>query len=153
MLFVIIIFNNVHTNDIFSEDKSDSHFIENNSLNKDKNSNQSLLNAQPNNYKHYYLYIDTGGLSIPIGFFALEKNMFNNVIYDKENNSITLILNPSIFNHSNLVIQIPRSVMDSKTPENKDRNFTVLVDGKPSKFSEITPEKQTKNNLSTSTPY
>ncbi len=65
------------------------------------------------------------------------------------------MLNPLIFNFSSLVIQIPRDILDSKTPENKDSNFTVLIDGKPSKFSEITPvnekEKEGQKNSNSST--
>ncbi len=47
----------------------------------------------------------------------------------------------------NLFIQIPRSILDSKTPDNKDNRFEVLVDDKPSNFVEITPTNN--SNLTT----
>ena len=87
-------------------------------------------------------------LFVPINFFTEEKNILNNVIYEKDRKSLILILNPLNLNNNSIVIQIPRSILDSKTPDNKDNRFEVLVDDKPSKFSEITP-----TNDSNSTAY
>ena len=80
---------------------------------------------------------------IPINFFSNNKNLLNNIIYEKDKNQLTLILNQPSFNENSLILQIPRDILDSKTQDNKDNNFTVLVNDKPSKYLEI-------NNKSTS---
>ena len=61
----------------------------------------------------------------------------------KDKNQLTFILNQPSFNENSLILQIPRDILDSKTQDNKDNNFTVLVNDKPSKYLEI-------NNKSTS---
>ena len=79
----------------------------------------------------------------PINFFSNNKNLLNNIIYEKDKNQLTFILNQPSFNENSLILQIPRDILDSKTRDNKDNNFTVLVNDKPSKYLEI-------NNKSTS---
>ena len=48
-----------------------------------------------------------------------------------------MILNKPSFNENSLILQIPRDILDSKTQDNKDNNFTVLINNKPSKYLEI----------------
>ena len=86
-----------------------------------------------NKITYLTLYIEGGYLTD----INLRQNSFK-----RENKTIELFLNP--FNiDGNLLIQIPRDILDSKTQDNKDNNFTVLVNDKPSKYLEI-------NNKSTS---
>ena len=84
-----------------------------------------------NKITYLTLYIEGGYLT--------DINLRQNPL---ENKTLELFLNP--FNiDGNLLIQIPRDILDSKTQDNKDNNFTVLVNDKPSKYLEI-------NNKSTS---
>ena len=67
----------------------------------------------------------------------LNKNSVNNKTFE-------LFIDPFDIN-GNLIVQIPRSIIDSKTPANQDNRFEVLVDDKPSKFSEITHTNDSDN--------
>ena len=82
---------------------------------------------------------------VPVNFLTPEDNILNNIIYDDDQNALFILLNPLPSNETNLLIQIPRYILDSKTPENKDNNFTVLIDDKPSKYTEITSKNESGN--------
>ncbi len=91
-----------------------------------------------------FFYLKYNNVSIPISFVT-EKNSLNNIIYIKDKKLI-LLLNPPINSNNNLVIQIPRNILDSKTTDNKDSNFTVLINNEAAKFSEITDKKFANNS-------
>ncbi|MEJ7641552.1 MAG: hypothetical protein WKF36_05080 [Candidatus Nitrosocosmicus sp.] len=150
ILLIIPVINNVNANNIFSQNPSNTSFNDNSPSKEFRELNPSPANPQLNYSDRNFFYLKSGDLSIPINFFASEKNIVNNAIYDTDKNALTLMLNPLVFNYSTLVIQIPREILDSKTPENKDSNFTVLADGKPSKFSEIQPKEESETNSNSS---
>ncbi|MDP8907506.1 MAG: hypothetical protein M3M88_08295, partial [Thermoproteota archaeon] len=87
-----------------------------------------------------------------IKFNIIGGNLRNiNLLEEKPNKNKTLELMILPFSRDgNIVIQIPREILDSKTPGNKDSNFTVLADGKPSKFSEIQPKEESERNSNSS---
>ncbi|HEY6536008.1 MAG TPA: hypothetical protein VIY08_09490, partial [Candidatus Nitrosocosmicus sp.] len=91
-----------------------------------------------------FFYLKYNHVFIPINFVT-EKNTLNNIIYIKDKKLI-LLLNPLIDNNNNLVIQIPRNILDSKTADNKDSNFTVLINNEATKFSELTDKKPLNNS-------
>jgi hypothetical protein len=96
------------------------------------------------NTKNKFFYLKTNNMLIPLNFFASYENLINNVVYEKEKNTLLLILNPINSNNNingSITIQLPRSVIDSKTQDNKDNNFTVLLDNKPSKYLELDDKK------------
>ena len=151
LIFLIIpIINNVNANNIFSQNPSNPSFNDNNSSKEFRTLNWSPSNTPLNYSERNFFYLKSGDLSIPISFFASEKNVINNAIYDTDKNALLVTLNPLVFNYSSLVIQIPREILDSKTTENKDSNFTVLADGKPSKFSEIQHKEESEKNSNSS---
>ena len=151
LIFLIVpIINNINANSIFSQNPSNPSFNDNNSSKEFRDPNPSPANPQLNYSERNFFYLKSGDLSIPINFFASEKNIVNNAIYDKDKNALFVLLNPLVFNYSSLFIQIPREILDSKTLENKDSNFTVLADGKPSKFSEIQPKEESERNSNSS---
>jgi len=140
--FILIIITSF-INNSFSENQSKSSLNNdnnNNKINQDSNSTQILSNSK---IKGNFFYIKDNELFIPINFFSNNKNILNNIIYEKDKNQMTMILNQPSFNENSLILQIPRDILDSKTQDNKDNNFTVLVNDKPSKYLEI-------NNKSTS---
>jgi hypothetical protein len=138
VFFVLIIFINLNINNSFPDDLSKSN-LNSNKLNQTTITNQSSTNSKLYELNNNFFYLKTNGLSVPINFFTEEKNILNNVIYEKDRKSLILILNPLNLNNNSIIIQIPRSILDSKTSDNKDNRFEVLVDDKPSKFLEITP--------------
>ncbi|MGN6350397.1 MAG: hypothetical protein ACTHL3_02920, partial [Candidatus Nitrosocosmicus sp.] len=75
--------------------------------------------------------------------FYIEGGHLKNVVlkqHTTKNRTLELFLNPVIINGS-IIIQIPRSIMDSKTHDNIDNNFTVSLDNKSSKYLEINSKK------------
>jgi hypothetical protein len=145
VFFVLIIFINLNLNnsfpDILSKLNSNS-----NKLNQNIITNQSFTNSNIYGLNNNFFYLKTKGLFVPINFFTEEKNILNNVIYEKDRNSLILILNPLNLDNNSIVIQIPRIILDSKTSDNKDSRFEVSVDDKPSKFSEITPTNDSNSS-------
>ena len=140
--FILIIITSF-INNSFSENQSKSSLNNdnnNNKINQDSNSTQILASSK---IKGNFFYIKDNDLFFPINFFSNNKNLLNNIIYEKDKNQLTFILNQPSFNENSLILQIPRDILDSKTRDNKDNNFTVLVNDKPSKYVEI-------NNNSTS---
>jgi hypothetical protein len=135
VLIIIISF----INNSFSENQLKIG-LNNSKINQDSSSTLILANSQ---LKGNFFFIKDNGFFIPINFFSNNKNMLNDIIYEKDKNHLTLILNQPSFNENSLILQIPRDILDSKTQDNKDNNFTVLVNDKPSKYIEI-------NNKSTS---
>ena len=134
--FILIIITSF-INNSFSENQSKislNNDNNNNKINQDSNSTQILANSK---IKGNFFYIKDNDLFIPINFFSNNKNLLNNIIYEKDKNQLTLILNQPSFNENSLILQIPRDILDSKTQDNKDNNFTVLVNDKPSKYLEI----------------
>ncbi|MGN6346726.1 MAG: hypothetical protein ACTHME_03385, partial [Candidatus Nitrosocosmicus sp.] len=136
VFFLVIIISNFNEITIFSEIKSSS----------DVNSIKSNLNINKNqsfdyNFSSNFFYLKSNNTFIPLIFLANHENIINNVLYEKDKSSLLLILNPiNSFNNS-IIIQIPRSIMDSKTHDNTDNNFTVSLDNKSSKYLEINSKK------------
>ncbi|HEX5519963.1 MAG TPA: hypothetical protein VFX18_05940, partial [Candidatus Nitrosocosmicus sp.] len=121
---------------IFSEIKSSS----------DVNSIKSNLNISKNqssdlNLSSNFFYLKSNNTFIPLIFLANHENIINNVLFEKDKSSLLLILNPINSVNNSIIIQIPRSIMDSKTHDNTDNNFTVSLDNKSSKYLEISNKK------------
>ena len=129
VLIIIISF----INNSFSENQLKIG-LNNSKINQDSSSTLILANSQ---LKGNFFFIKDNGFFIPINFFSNNKNLLNNIIYEKDKNHLTLILNQPSFNENSLILQIPREILDSKTQDNKDNNFTVLVNDKPSEYIEI----------------
>ena len=143
---LLIIFINISIKNSFSDNSSKSHL---NGVETKQNSitNQSFTHSNLQNLKGNFFYLKNNKLFVPINFYSEEKSILNNAIYVKEKNSIILILNPIKPNNNTIIVQIPRSILDSKTQSNKDNKFTVLIDDKPSKFLEITPKNESDKKL------
>jgi hypothetical protein len=118
------------------------------SLNKEINNTASLL---------YQLKI--GNALYPVGISSNGRQL-NNLLYDTEEKSILLIMAPptnnNTSNNGTLVVDIPRVILDSQL-NNKDQNFTVTIDGHPTKFVENTKKiisgiksNSTKDNTTSS---
>lgn len=69
----------------------------------------------------------------------------NNILYDIDQRSIILVLNPGQSKLDSLVIDLPRNIIDSRIDE-RDKNFTVLVNNQPAKYQEIIDKN--KSNIS-----
>jgi hypothetical protein len=75
--------------------------------------------------------------------FYIEGGNLKDVVlkqYTTKNKTLELFVNPFIINGS-LIIQIPRSIIDSKNHDNTDNNFTVSLGNKSSKYLEIDNKK------------
>ena len=141
IFILMIIFINSNIKNSFSMNISNQgiNFSSGNqSLEVDQSSIKNL--RELNNF----FYLKYNHVFIPINFVT-EKNTLNNIIYIKDKKLI-LLLNPLIDNNNNLVIQIPRNILDSKTADNKDSNFTVLINNEATKFSELTDKKPLNNS-------
>lgn len=135
LVFIVIAFFNFNEINSFSENKLDSHIdLDKSILPTFQNKNQDLI-------KNRFFYLELNKMSIPINFFSIQDNLINNVIYEKDKNSLILILNPTNFNNNSLIIDLPRSIINAKNQDNKDNNFTVLLDNKSSKYLEIHDKK------------
>ncbi|WP_144733471.1 hypothetical protein [Candidatus Nitrosocosmicus arcticus] len=69
----------------------------------------------------------------------------NNILYDNDQRSIILVLNPGQSKIDSIVIDLPRNIIDSRIDE-RDKNFTVLVNNQPAKYQEIIDKN--KSNIS-----
>ena len=69
----------------------------------------------------------------------------NNILYDNDQRSIILVLNPGQSKLDSVVIGLPRNIIDSRIDE-RDKNFTVLVNNQPAKYQEIIDKN--KSNIS-----
>ncbi|MGN6349331.1 MAG: hypothetical protein ACTHLL_06245, partial [Candidatus Nitrosocosmicus sp.] len=112
----------------------------------DVNSIKSNLNTSKNHIFNFkfssnFVYLKSNSTFIPLIFLANHENIINNIIYEKDKSSLLLILNPINSANNSIIIQIPRSVIDSKTHDNIDNNFTVSLDNKSSKYLEINSKK------------
>ena len=146
VFFTICIIINTGINNSFSENQSISNLNAANAKEQQQQTaNQSFINTNLEKLKHNFFYVKTNDLLVPVNFLTPEDNILNNIIYDDDQNALFILLNPLPSNETNLLIQIPRYILDSKTPENKDSNFTVLIDDKPSKYTEITSKNESGN--------
>ncbi|MER5176309.1 MAG: hypothetical protein ABJB73_11135, partial [Candidatus Nitrosocosmicus sp.] len=136
VFLVLIIFININLNNSFSKNQSKT-YLRSVDLKQHLITNQSFTNSNLHNLTHNFFYLKINNLFVPINFVNKDKSILNNAIYEKYKNSLILILNPLTHNNNNIIIQIPRNIIDSKTSDNKDNKFTVLIDNKPSKFLEI----------------
>ena len=151
VFFTLCIVTNTGINNSFSENQSFSNLNAANAKEQQQQTvNQSFINTNLEKLKHNFFYIKTNDLLVPVNFLTPEDNILNSIVYDDDQNALFILLNPLPSNETNLLIQIPRYMLDSKTPENKDNNFTVLIDDKPSKYTEIT-SKNESGNISRST--
>ena len=88
-----------------------------------------------NKIKYLISHIEGGSLT----GINLRQNSLNN-------KTLELFLSP-FYIEGNLLIQIPRDILDSKKQDNKDNNFTVLINNKPSKYLEINNKTISDINL------
>jgi hypothetical protein len=142
LFFIVIIIFYFNEITIFSENRSSSN-VNSVKSNLDINKNQSFeLNLSSN-----FFYLKSNNTFIPLIFLANHENIINNVLFEKDKSSLLLILNPINSVNNSIIIQIPRSIMDSKTHDNIDNNFTVSLDNKSSKYLEIN-SKRNVNGIS-----
>jgi hypothetical protein len=91
-----------------------------------------------------YYQVKTGGILNPISISNIGVRI-NNILYDNDQRSIILVLTPDQNKSGIVEIELPRNIIDSRIDE-KDKNFTVLVNNQPAKYQEIID----KNNSSIS---
>ncbi len=91
-----------------------------------------------------YYQVKTGGILNPISISNIGVRI-NNILYDNDQRSIILVLTPDQNKSGIVEIDLPRNIIDSRIDE-KDKNFTVLVNNQPAKYQEIID----KNNSSIS---
>jgi hypothetical protein len=145
-LSTICVLINISLNNSLSENHSSSNpYIVNAIGQQQQTVSQSFLNTDLEKLKNNFFYVKTNYLLIPVNFVTQEDNILNNIIYDDDQNALFILMNPLPSNETNLLVQIPRYIIDSKTPENKDNDFTVLIDGKPSKYTEIISRNESGN--------
>jgi phage antirepressor YoqD-like protein len=121
--------------EILGTDLSNNH-IETQLNNESKEKFQKIFPILSENKINYLIYNIKGGN-------LKDSNVKQN---SANNKTLNLFINPFDAN-GNLVVQIPRSILDSKTQSNKDNKFTVLIDDKPSKFLEITHKNESDKKL------
>jgi phage antirepressor YoqD-like protein len=121
--------------EILGTDLSNNH-IETQLNNESKEKFQKIFPILSGNKINYLIYNIKGGN-------LKDSNVKQN---SAKNKTLNLFINPFDAN-GNLVVQIPRSILDSKTQSNKDNKFTVLIDDKPSKFLEITHKNESDKKL------
>jgi hypothetical protein len=107
------------------------------------NENQS---GYPSFKNDIYYQVKTGSILKPISISSTGDRI-NNILYDNDQRSIILVLTPSQNKSGIVEIDLPRNIIDSRIDE-KDKNFTVLVNNQPAKYQEIID----KNNSNTSSP-
>jgi hypothetical protein len=130
-------------NNSFSENQSKPN-LNDFKLNQFFNSTQTYTNSK---LEGNFFLLKDNDIYIPINFYSNNKNIFNNAIYEKDKNHLTLILNHPVYNNNSLILQIPRNILDSKTKDDKDDKFTVLLNNKPSKYVEINNKSLSAINL------
>lgn len=118
-----------------SPDKSSNNLkivknsISSNNSNKDINKNASLL-----------YQVEIGNTLYPVEISSNGRQV-NNLLYDTDEKSLLFIMEPANINNTSnngiLVVDIPRDILDSQI-NNRDQNFTVTIDGQPTKFVENT---------------
>lgn len=99
-----------------------------------------------------YYQIKVGNTIRPIMISSYE-NLVSNINYDSEEKSIVLVISSLNAKADNLVIDIPRIILDSKA-NGIDKNFTVMVDDQPARFLELSnsnEEKRISNSITNST--
>jgi hypothetical protein len=104
-----------------------------------KPTDQNFEKIQTNNSEllsNIYYQIEVGNIILPI-MISSYGNPILNLNFDNEEKSIMLVISPLNAVDNKLLIDIPRTILDSKANGN-DKNFTVMVDGLPAKFLEIT---------------
>ncbi len=142
---ICVLINISLTNSLAENHSSSNPYIVNAIGQQQQTVNQSFINTDLEKLKNNFFYVKTNYLLIPVNFVTQEDNILNNIIYDEDQNALFIVMNPLPSNETNLLIQIPRYIIDSKTPENKDNDFTVLIDGKPSKYTEIISRNESGN--------
>ena len=142
---ICVLINISLTNSLAESHSSSNPYIVNAIKQQQQTVNQSFINTDLEKLKNNFFYVKTNNLLIPVNFVTQEDNILNNIIYDEDQNALFILMNPLPSNETNLLIQIPRYIIDSKTPENKDNDFTVLIDGKPSKYTEIISRNESGN--------
>ncbi|HSA75252.1 MAG TPA: hypothetical protein VLE21_03600, partial [Candidatus Nitrosocosmicus sp.] len=121
-----------------------------------KPADENLEKIQTNSSEllsNIYYQIEIGNIILPIKISSYGNSILN-LNFDNEEKSIILVISPLNTVNGKLLIDIPRTILDSKANGN-DKNFTVTVDGQPAKFLEITNSSGEKiysnsiiNNLS-----
>ncbi len=99
-----------------------------------------------------YYQIKVGNTIRPIMISSYE-NLVSNINYDSEEKSIVLVISSLNAKADNLVIDIPRIILDSKA-NGIDKNFTVMVDDQPARFLELSnsnEEKRISNSITNNT--
>ncbi|MDF0679452.1 MAG: hypothetical protein P0116_00640 [Candidatus Nitrosocosmicus sp.] len=107
------------------------------------NGNQSGYQSFNNNI---YYQVKTGSILNALSI-SNAGDRINNILYDKDQRTIILVLTPSQNTSGILEIDLPRNIIDSRIDDG-DRNFTVLVNNQPAKYQEIID----KNNSNITSP-
>ena len=89
VFFVLIIFINLNINNSFPDNQSKLN-LNSNKLNQNIITNQSFTNSNLYGLNNNFFYLKTNGLFVPINFFTEEKNILNNVIYEKDRKSLII---------------------------------------------------------------
>ncbi|KAA2281960.1 MAG: hypothetical protein AB7V56_01925 [Candidatus Nitrosocosmicus sp.] len=124
----------------------DSSFaqIPDNSDNNMENVRNSILlngsNKEVSNNTILLYQVKIGNSLYPVEISSSGRQV-NNLLYDTDEKSLVLIMEPPDINNTSnngtLDIEIPRVILNSQI--NKiDQNFTVTIDGHPTKFKETT---------------
>jgi len=109
--------------------------------------NSTLIGNKPSyqtSENKIYYQVKTGSILNPISITNAGFRI-NNILYDNDQTSIVLVLTPGQNKSGGVEIDLPRNIIDSKINE-RDKNFTVLVNNQPAKYQEIIDN----NNLNTS---
>ena len=98
-----------------------------------------FTNENQSGYKSFkndiYYQIKTGSILNPISI-SNAGDRINNILYDNDQKSILIVLTPGQNKSGIVEVNLPRNIIDSKIDE-RDKNFTVLVNNQPAKYQEI----------------
>ena len=148
-LFVVILSSNdsEFIDVLFSVNNADTTTIATPKIQEEIIGNTTTDGNQPG-YQSFkndiYYQVKTGGILNPLSISNVGVRI-NNILYDNDQRSIILVLTPDQNKSGMVEIDLPRNIIDSRIDE-KDKNFTVLVNNQPAKYQEIID----KNNSSIS---
>lgn len=134
---------------------NDSYATNNISLKNDKNAEilqlkkslKDLNDSNPYQLDDYY-QIPINDILFPLQIQTNNHNPINNIDFDEKSKTINIFINPLSSTNNKIDIGIPRSILDSKTIEGKDKNFNVTINNKPVKFLEINNTDKRHNYIS-----
>lgn len=98
----------------------------------------------PNIKNDIYYQVDIDNILNPISISNIGFRI-SNILYEKDQKSLILVLTPGPSRLDSIVIDLPRRIIDSRIDE-IDKNFTVLINNQPVKYQEIV--NKNKSNIS-----